>query len=631
MVQIFTGIVDEVHIRKLIKTILTSIPKAKIIGATTDGEIVNGEVKEHSTVLSFMLFEKTEIKTYYTSKKAHSAQVAKNLYTKFHSIKKAKAVITFTQGLDFNGEAYIKSFSNIDSDGLTVAGGLAGDNAEFKKTIVFTEKGVLDAVAVAAVLYCDELYVHSLNSFGWKRIGKKLKITNSKDNTVYTIDDIPAADIYRKYLGDDIADELPSTGIEFPLILFRDDIEIARAVIGIDKTNKSLTFAGDIREGEYVQFGYGDIDSIKSLIKPTKKLISKTPAEGIFIYSCMARKRLMREGIKAEIKPLSYIAPVSGFFTYGELFTDNNHYELLNQTMTILVISENSNEIQIEEKNISCKDIHIGNKTIKALTHLVGATARELEELNQKLEEKVQIEVEKNRNKDEHLIKQSRLALMGEMISMIAHQWRQPLSAISSSAGALKIKAVLRKNLDENTVVQICDKILFSTKHLSNTIDDFRYFYKTDKEKNITTLKQIIEKVLNIVQISIQNNNINVVVDIRDDEEFFTFSNEIRQTVMNLVKNAEDVLLERGVENPTIFIRGYKSLNHRVLEVEDNGGGVPEGIKDFIFDPYFSTKLEKDGTGLGLYMSKIIVEEHCGGILSLENGESGALFRIKLP
>ncbi len=629
LVQIFTGIVDEEHIKSLISTILKIVPKAKIIGSTTDGEIMGDRVQQYSTILSFIIFEKTKVKTYYTDCDDKSSIVAKKLYSQFKPIDDIKAIISFTQGLDFNGESYIKSFKKLNHK-MVIAGGLAGDNASFQKTIVFTEKGCMNSTAVAAVLHSKELIVSNINSFGWKRIGKKLKVTKSDKNVVYTIEDIPVVDIYRKYLGDDIADELPATGIEFPLILFRGDIEIARAVIGINKKKKSLIFAGDIKEGEYVQFGYGDIDSIKSLIKPTKELIVKNPIEGIFIYSCMARKRLMGEGISAEIKPLSEIAPVSGFFTYGELFTKNDQFELLNQTMTILTLSEDASKVVDGKRDIDINKIEIKNKTIKALTHLVSETAFELEELNQKLEHKVQEEVEKNRNKDKHLIKQSRLALMGEMISMIAHQWRQPLSAISSSAGALKLKAILKKQIDDKTIVQICDKILLSTKYLSNTIDDFRNFYKTNKEKKLTSFKEIVEAVLNIIQIPIENKNIKIIVDIKDEERFSTFSNEVRQAIMNLIKNAEDVLIEKDIKDPMITIRGYKQGKFHILEVEDNGGGIPEDIIEFIFDPYFSTKLEKDGTGLGLYMSKIIIEEHCGGVLSVKNGEKGAIFRIEL-
>ena len=249
----------------------------------------------------------------------------------------------------------------------------------------------------------------------------------------------------------------------------------------------------------------------------------------------------------------------------------------------------------------------------------------ELDLLNKTLEKRVKEEVEKNRQKDQQLINQSRLAQMGEMLSMIAHQWRQPLSAISSLSGKISIQARLKK-LDHQTALELSDKISLYTQHLSSTIEDFRNFFKEDKEKRETTYNEIIDEVLTILEVSIRDKNIELVKDLKSDKKFFTYHNEIKQVVLNLVKNAEDVLMERNIKNPKIIIR----TEGNVLMVEDNAGGISKDIMDKIFDPYFSTKKKKDGTGLGLYMSKIIINEHCGGKLTAENSDQGAVFKIEL-
>ena len=626
LVQVFTGFIDEDFITSLIEKILTLIPDAKIIGSTTDGEIVDGDVKAYSTVLSFSVFENTHIKTCHIEKHTTDKLLAKDFYKELENPQKIKLMITFLDGLNINGEIFLKEFEKYDKN-ILIAGGLAGDNAKFEKTFIFNENGCYDNGLVSAMFYNDDLVVGTTKSFGWKKIGKKLKITKSKNNIVYTIDGIPTVEMYKKYLGDEIADDLPATGIEFPLILTRNDINIARAVVGIDKEKGALIFAGDVKEGEIVQFGYGDVEVIESLVEDTKKDILSNSVEGIFVYSCMARKRLMGESVLNEILPLSVIAPTSGFFTYGELFTKGENHEFLNQTMTILTLSENVNyNVKNTDDEVIVRKT---NKTINALTHLVGVTADELTELNNNLEKRVRDEVEKNIFKDKQLIYQSRLAQMGEMISMIAHQWRQPLAAISSAAIGLKLKTILKKS-DDELVLDICEKIINSSGHLSKTIDDFRDFYKSNKEKKTTTFGEIIDSVLGIIQTSIENKNIAIDVELGFNSELRTYPNELKQVLMNLVKNAEDALLENEIKNPKILIKTYEKDTKAVLEVRDNAGGVPDKILPYIFDPYFSTKKGKDGTGLGLYMSKTIVQEHCKGKIDVYNSEVGAVFKIEL-
>ncbi len=239
----------------------------------------------------------------------------------------------------------------------------------------------------------------------------------------------------------------------------------------------------------------------------------------------------------------------------------------------------------------------------------------------------IQIKLEQ---KEQQMLHQSRLAQMGEMISMIAHQWRQPLSAISARSNNLLLKIVLGKDLDRDLFKEEITYIDEYSQHLSKTIDDFRNFFKEDKVKEITTLENIIHQTLDIIQVSVENKNIKIVTNFRSNQPFEIYSNEVKQVVLNIIKNAEDVLLEKNILNPTISIETTTKDNNNILTIKDNAGGIKDDIIGKIFDPYFSTKLEKDGTGLGLYMSKIIIEEHCNGILTVNNDKDGAIFEIKL-
>ncbi|WOE70459.1 HD domain-containing protein [Hydrogenimonas thermophila] len=280
-------------------------------------------------------------------------------------------------------------FVEYDSN-IIVAGGLAADNEQFQNTIVFTENEIFLDGAVAALLFNDELEVITKASFGWVSIGETMTITSSMKNIVYEIDGRKAVDIYAKYLGSDIAKQLPKTGIEFPLLVKRSGKFIPRAVVG-KNSDGSLIFAGNLNEGEKVTFGYGNIEAIVEYSDKIAKSQELYVCDSIFIYSCMARKALLRKSINLELSPLNKIAPISGFFTYGEFYTNKglNNIGLLNQTMTILGLSENNHikkdktEINTCHKNIS------ENQTLKALTHLISVTSRELDSYKNRLEERV--------------------------------------------------------------------------------------------------------------------------------------------------------------------------------------------------------------------------------------------------
>ena len=253
-----------------------------------------------------------------------------------------------------------------------------------------------------------------------------------------------------------------------------------------------------------------------------------------------------------------------------------------------------------------------------------------IQKLNETLESRIKEEVAKNRQQDQQLVQQARLAQMGEMISMIAHQWRQPLSAISATSSSLELKATLNK-IEPAMVIQLSQKISGYAQHLSSTIDDFRGFFKTNKEKSITNLEKIVVATIGIVETSLQSKNIELRRDLQCNKDFFTYENEVKQVILNLIKNAEDILVEKGVKEPYIEIKNGCGIDGftPTLYVKDNGGGILDEIIGKIFDPYFSTKTKKDGTGLGLYMSKTIIEEHCHGKLSVYNEDGGAVFKIE--
>ena len=242
--------------------------------------------------------------------------------------------------------------------------------------------------------------------------------------------------------------------------------------------------------------------------------------------------------------------------------------------------------------------------------------------------------------KEAMLIQQSRLAQMGEMISMIAHQWRQPLGAISAIAIDLNIKMQLElldfesdKGLNETKkyLTNEFESIDSLVQNLTRTIDDFRNFYKLDKLLVNINVNEVILKALGIIKASIINNNIEIIEEYYSNNKTTLYDNELFQVILNILKNSQDNFIENKIKNPYIKI----TTDDNSISISDNGGGIQEDIIEKIFDPYFSTKNEKNGTGLGLYMSKIIIEEHHNGELNVKNikdsdGSDGVCFNIKI-
>ena len=233
------------------------------------------------------------------------------------------------------------------------------------------------------------------------------------------------------------------------------------------------------------------------------------------------------------------------------------------------------------------------------------------------------------REKSKVLHEQAKLASMGEMLRHIAHQWRQPLSEINSVA--MKIETDhRRKTMDDESLDRNIEHIENITEHMSQTIQDFNGFFKSDKEKRKTPLRPVVEKALDLVLSGLDKSAVDVEIVVERDEEVFVVEGELIQVLLVLLNNARDALKERDPEEKWIKITIDIHDDKRVIEVEDSGGGIDEQDIEKVFEPYFTTKFESQGVGIGLYMSKMIVEESLGGKLIVENTVHGAKFSIDL-
>ena len=254
-----------------------------------------------------------------------------------------------------------------------------------------------------------------------------------------------------------------------------------------------------------------------------------------------------------------------------------------------------------------------------------------LEKLNEKLEERVESSIKKIRKNEKILIAQSKQAVMGEMIEMIAHQWRQPITSIGMISNNIIFDIALGE-LNENSLKNELDKINTQVMYLSRTIDDFRDFFKESKTKNKIVIGEILDGVMILLERQLEKNNINVTIKNRaQDVKFFTFKNEFIQVLLNILGNSKDAFEINSIENAEILIECDKVDDYIEVNIRDNAGGISYEVLPKIFEPYFSTKKKKNGTGLGLYMSMIIVTEHLHGNIQAINIDNGVEFKIKIP
>lgn len=374
LIQVFTSKSDPVYIQEILDALNVYLPHSNIIGTTSDGEIMNGKVSEDKTVISFTEFSQTSMKVVGVSHLDRGFKSGQTIAKQLIS-EHTKAIISFATCYNTSGEEYLNGIGSVNSK-LLVAGGIAAHNASTTDTYVFTKDKIIKKGAVAVSLDSENLYVHNNFSYNWSKIGLELTINKVIDNRVYEIDGKRAYDLYVHYLGEEIASNLPSSGTEFPLIINRDDFLISRAVTEVHDDG-SLSFAGDFKVGDKVQFGYGDIKSIHKKSTDISKDVSKNPAEVIFVYSCMARRHYLNDDIENETIPLEQIAPTSGFFTHGEFYT-NTRREFLNQTMTLLVLSEKHQIKKIDNISTISKTFSHQALSINALANLINVVSDEV-------------------------------------------------------------------------------------------------------------------------------------------------------------------------------------------------------------------------------------------------------------
>jgi len=251
-----------------------------------------------------------------------------------------------------------------------------------------------------------------------------------------------------------------------------------------------------------------------------------------------------------------------------------------------------------------------------------------LSHLNETLETRVKEQVEELERRYAFIVQQARLASMGEMINNIAHQWRQPLNRVNANVAVI-ISILESDNIDHNMMLSEAELIEKNTKYMSETIEDFAYYFHPEKEAVRFSLEEITQSVLGLINTRLENIDINIISS--TPVEVYSFAKEYRQVLLVILNNAIDNFESKAIDSPKIDIVIKKEEEKAYLSICDNGGGIEEKDIGRIFDPYYTTKFAEEGTGLGLYVAKMLIESSMQGKLNATNKNSGACFEIIIP
>jgi len=306
---------------------------------------------------------------------------------------------------------------------------------------------------------------------------------------------------------------------------------------------------------------------------------------------------------------------------------------IINKNVSYIRTNVDQNEALIKNATKVLENIESGNLGTRLTQNTNNTSLNELKNMINSvignLEDKIQKEIKQRLQQEQILIQQSKLAAMGEMIGNIAHQWRQPLAQISAIHMNMKVTFDFEKFNKEylDSKIKEANKL---TSYMSQTIDDFQNFFKPQGEKELFSVEKACKDAYFIVESSLKYHGIELSFDVKEDSEVLGYKNEFSQVILNLISNAKDILLERKVEEPQINVEIKGGESYAVVKVEDNAGGVREEILDKIFDPYFTTRHKTQGTGIGLYMAKNIIERNMHGFINVRNNDQGAIFTVKV-
>lgn len=595
LVQIFCGH-EESTLELISNEIRNMLPQSFCIGTTTDGEISNETISTLKTVISISIFKDTIIKGHLIE----GLDFFQNGIEMANTISQAntKLIITFTDGTNTNAEEYLKGIECYDKN-LMICGGMAGDNGIFKKTHISYQGKIISEGAVAISLNSDILEVKNAHKFDWIPIGIEHTIDKMNGNRICSISGMSAQEFYKKYLGESFVQA------EYPLIVQRNGINVARAVL-TKYDDGSLGCGGNLYEGDIVKLGFANSEMLMQNPIEYIESINTFKAETFFIYSCMARRRYMQNLIKVETEPFAKIATTSGFFTYAEFFHNKDHNELLNQTLTLVSLTENLDiqKVRIKERSSLGYNQISFIKTTKSLTSLIQQSTKDYIEQSKKLQ--------KEKNYSQSLLKSQK-----EFLRHAVHETNTPLSVIMSNIELFEMKHGKNEYLSN---------IEIALKNIYSIYDDLSYLVKKDHikyPKHNIDFHDYLRSRIYFFEAYAKKKNSNIIF--KNNEKIMNiYFNETK--LQRIIDNNLSNAIKYSYENKDIYIRLTETNLEYTFIVSSHSNKILDQEK--IFEEYYREEKTKEGFGLGLNLVKRICEEEDVEI-TLESNENITSFIYK--
>jgi len=641
---------DQDKLKALLKKLNILFPKATIVGMQSFTSFVNHTVTDINPqpVISIMEFESSTI-----------SSVVLNLNENYIKGKEQKPDIFLIEKLlqpdtkaleilssynESTSANYINDLGNEFGHLKIFGGGATSKN--IKDTFVFHNGIIYDKAVILIFMHGENLNVELFQAFDWKPISKKKKITKVENSSILSIEKSPALDIYKKYFPNIETDS--SVFLQVPLYLTKNNISYTAHILNTNFEKQSIKTAQKIQEGDIVQLSIGNYNAMMNRTQEIHNFLSSTPTQALWIGACISYEYGFRVPILHYLSNIKDINNIFGYSTTQEYFnTENQPNTYHSHTFIMASISESSSAYlslkELKSENIT--PFEIANKNLYSIMHktanelnlltenlenMVNQRTKQLETLNKELQIKIDNAVRKEKRQNGIMNQQSRLASMGEILENIAHQWRQPLNTVSWIMNDTLIKAKLGKS-NEIDLEELAKKVNDSVQFLSDTIEDFRRFVDHSDMAQTFNIRKTIESTILLIKETLVKSNIKIELDCPEEIKYKGFENDFKHVIMNLINNARDAFEDRKITDGLIYIRVYHEKDELIIAVRDNAGGISKPILKNIFEPYFTTKHKTKGTGLGLYMSKNLIEKVNGSIEAISIMNKKTTFIIKLP
>ena len=643
---------DQKELKKLLTTLQKDFSEAIIAGMQSFTSFANHKVSDINSnpVISIMEFENSSLSSEVLDLSLNyvkgQAPLLDITAVEKHLQPDTKALQILSSYNNSSTSEYINDIGAVFGH-LKVFGGGATHSEGEESAFVFHKNTVYPKAVILIFMHGENLNVELYQAFDWKPISKKKKITEVKNNSILTIDNTKALNIYKKYFPN-IADD-PSVSIQVPLYITKNNVSNTAHILDIDFKEQSLKVAQELQVGDVVQLSIGNYNAMMNRVKEINAFLTNTPAQGLWIATCISYEYGFRIPIIHYISSIKSNNHVFGYSTAQEYFnTENQPSTYHNHTFVMAAITESISDYIELSSDFSDKNIgpfEIANKNLYSIMHrtanelnqltenlenIVNLRTKELNTLNQELQVKINNAVRKEQRQNAIMTQQSRLASMGEILENIAHQWRQPLNTVSWIMNDTLIKAQLGRG-DEIDLEDLAQRVNGSIQFLSETVEDFRRFVDHSDMAQTFNVKRTIESTISLIKETLIEYAIDIQLDCPDDVKYKGFENDLKHVIMNLINNARDAFEERKIKNGNISIRVYHEKDELIIAIQDNAGGISKPILKNIFEPYFTTKHKTKGTGLGLYMSKNLMEKVGGTIEVMSIVNKKTSFIIRLP